>query len=92
MPKCDSCNDIDTVEHFFIYVNINLFWKSIEQWFQASSGISIASTILEILLGITQESKKNYCLNYIIIKGKMYIKKCKGDNKKTYVFLAISEL
>ena len=81
-PVCDLCNQCDTLEHFFYTCTIvKSFWDSICKWLYSCTGIKIDLKLLEILLGITQEGELFYCLNYLIITGKVYIKNCRQNNR-----------
>ena len=81
-PVCDLCEEIDTLEHFFYTcTGVFSFWNSICNWFYSCTHIKINLKLLEVLLGVTQEGELFYSLNYLILIGKMFIKKCRYDKK-----------
>ena len=82
-PKCDYCSDIDTIEHYFFNcASTLLLWKSIENWLTSTFKLKWKFSILEVLLGIHLRHTEYFMLNYIIIIGKVFIKKYKSNNEQ----------
>ena len=77
-PKCDFCNDIDDIRHFFLFCpKVNAFWNYFLQWWNKLTDIKIPFNFehLEecILFGFPIEGDVFEVLNYCILVAKFYI-------------------
>ena len=94
-PKCEFCNDIDTIVHFFVYCpKIEAFWKSFFLWWNKVDDLKISPNCehLEesILFGFQIEGGIFDVLNYCILVAKFYIYKQRlftENNIDLYTFL-----
>ena len=69
--KCDFCDKIDTLEHYLFSCDcVNTFWKNIEKWLKNVTGLKISFSVLEILLGNTEENDLFYILILLLLLGK----------------------
>jgi hypothetical protein len=89
---CNNCNDIDTIEHFFVECPTTyIFWKYIFNWWAYTMHAYFHVDTYEILFGIPNERKEIVVshINYIILHAKFYIyqNKKKQQNLDPYEFL-----
>ena len=87
--KCNDCNEVDTIEHYFFYCNkCRLFWKSVEEWFRQITNVYIPLKFVTVLFGIPHRKTQDECLynlNFIIIHGKKYLYLCKMEQKPLHI-------
>jgi hypothetical protein len=78
--KCDFCEEIDTIEHFFVTCKRSkTFWEALLKWWEIFSKTTIPLNIFETIFGIPNEEKNIVVsnLNYFLIHGNYYIYRCK---------------
>ena len=81
---CDYCNEIDTIEHYFVECNaVQLFWKYLFNWLNSTTKIHLHIKRLEIIFGIINENNLNVLnvINFCILFAKYYIYKQKKERK-----------
>ena len=82
--NCNLCNKTDTLKHYFYDCEIvNIFWISLKDWFNNQFQCNFNIGPLDVLLGVTnyENSTIRKALNFLILFGKDYIKRCKYQNK-----------
>ena len=74
-PMCQSCNVIDSIEHFFFYCDcIHRLWDRVKIMSKDVLNFTFNGTVLEILLGIPcQKNTALQVLNLIILLTKQFI-------------------
>ena len=74
-PECDSCGEIDTVEHrFYTCRESQKIWKGISKWIDENFYIKITFTICEVLFGIPANDDVFIQLfNFIILIVKWFL-------------------
>ena len=87
-PQCPICEHIDNLEHYFYYCESSkLFWVQVEAWLKEKLLVNFNFTVLEILLGVINIDKSLfYTINYIILRGKYFIKECKKNEKELSLY------
>ena len=90
-PECDSCGEIDTIEHrLYTCRESQKIWEGIYKWIDENFDIKITFTICEILFGIPANDDVFIQLfNFIILIVKWFINKKKEQNKTLYVLEAL---
>jgi hypothetical protein len=86
---CDFCNEIDTIEHFFVKCKISHdFWQQVLKWWAINIGIWFDIDTYEIVFGIPNERDENLVnqLNFYILFGKYYIYNQKKKEKPLILF------
>ena len=69
--KCSFCNEIDTLEHYFVECDrLKFFWSNFLKWWYSLSKIKLTLSTLDVLFGIPNENSDhfidliNYCIFY----------------------------
>lgn len=72
---CLYCNEVDTLEHYFVYCDQSKdLWKEVEKIVQSALKLKMNRTVLEILLGIPCEKYTlHQVLNLIMLISKQFI-------------------
>ena len=73
---CDFCNEIDTIEHFFVQCPLSKqFWCTFSQWWANFSLTYFPVYIYETLFGIPNEENNILInnLNYLLLHANYYI-------------------
>ena len=85
-PKCDACQKVDNLEHYFYYCSdVEHFWRQVENWLSNIIASKVKLTVLEVLLGFLNfDSKFYYSINYVIIIAKFYLNKAKKMENKYF--------
>ena len=83
-PKCDACQKVDNLEHYFYYCSdVEHFWMQVENWLSNIIASKVKLTVLEVLLGFLNfDSNFYYSINYVIIIAKFYLNKAKKNGKQ----------
>ena len=68
-PNCDTCQQVDNLEHYFYYCcDVEHFWRQVENWLSNITASKVKLTVLEVLLGFLNfDSDFYYAINYVII-------------------------
>ena len=94
-PKCEFCDSIDTIRHFFLFCNSSdQFWNSFFLWWNRVSDIQIPpefdSLQESILFGFQSKADVFLVLNFCVLLAKYYIYRQKmyyNNNVDFYDFL-----
>ena len=85
--KCDICDAVDNLEHFFFYCQtVRALWSMIIVWWRNIIGFSINISSFDVLFGIPNENgdKSIDFMNLSILYGKYYIHMCKKNNSQIF--------
>ena len=90
-PECDSCGEIDTIDHrLYNCRESKKIWEGIYKWIKENFDIKITFTICEVLFGMPANNDVYIKLfNFIILIVKWFINKKKEQNKPLYVLEAL---
>jgi exonuclease III len=93
-PECSYCQEIDTIQHFFLYCpKSNAFWKSLTSWLNNNiEGSMIVIDEIDIILGHLSIGDKYNVINYCILYAKYYIYKQRlfyNNDINLYEFLMV---
>ena len=82
-PACKTCNQIDTIEHYFFYCpDAKQFWARFSNMLHYTINYDHIFTVLEILLGIPCDKHTVLSLiNLVIVLGKWFIHQCRMSEK-----------
>lgn len=83
--KCDYCNEIDTLEHYFFYCEkCQDLWQCLTELIDKTLQVKIPLKIVDILFGIphmkTQDQVLNV-MNLVIMHGKWFTYLCKKERR-----------
>ena len=83
-PKCDACQTVDNLEHYFYYCSdVEHFWTQVDNWLSNIIASKVKLMVLEVLLGFLNfDSNFYYSINYVIIIAKFYLNKAKKMENK----------
>jgi len=93
--KCDHCNNVDNIEHFFFNcIMVMPFWESFDHWFSGVFQTRIQLHTPDILFGITNDNNDIVLdnLNFCILFAKSYIYDAKKSNKEMIFNLFLLQL
>ena len=90
--KCETCQEIDTIEHFLVQCHeVYFLWQQIFNWWASSMETRFQIDTYEIIFGVPNERDEPLVnqINFIILYGKFYIyqNKKKGKKLDLYEFL-----
>lgn len=92
---CQSCSEIDTIEHFFASCKVvEEFWLNLRSWLRDNFTVLINFGALDILFGVPNETMMNEItvLNFIILYGKEYIKTSRFAEKPLNILTFLKHL
>jgi hypothetical protein len=76
--QCLYCDSTDTVEHhFYICLQVANFWSALDRWWSNICNNCNLNNIKKVLFGVYNKDCHYKQLNFIILKGKWYISRCK---------------
>ena len=91
--KCSTCHKLDDINHYFYNCkNTRIFWNSVTRWWTGATNQQVTLSERDVLIGILDESNKNYALNACIILAKWYIYKCKLNDKQIFIYSFLCDL
>jgi len=84
--RCTFCKaEPETIVHlFFECVLVQEFWNTVCQWIHNVRGITVPTTVKNILFGIPE--KKSKVINWLILQTKQYIYSMKMQEKNLNIF------
>ena len=85
---CDDCQNVDTIEHFFVYCNtVKLFWDKVRELILEAFQVKLDLTVLEILLGIPCVRGSLFCqINFVILYSKWFVYTYKRQNTLSFSY------
>ena len=91
---CDSCNEIDYIEHFFYYCKkIKSVWTEVNNIVSQQHNSLIRLSVTDVLFGYDiKDDDTNNSINKIISVGKLVISKFRYGNHPHLISLLLSEL
>ena len=90
---CNWCLEVDDTCHYFAECQkLSSFWNNFAKWYANATGINIALTLEDIIVGITKIDKNSECLNACIILAKWHIYKNKLNQSETFFYRFLCEI
>ena len=91
---CTFCRRVPkTIEHLFWYCNVVMeFWENIENWIYEKNLYLVNIDKKRALFGICNQSEFSKHINYILILTRLYIYKCRINNKGLNIAEWVKEL
>ena len=79
-PTCNFCNQIDDIDHFFIYCPmVQTLWRSFFNWWNSLGHLVLdfnqSVNVKHILFGFNHETDAHLVLDYCVMYTKLYIYK-----------------
>lgn len=91
--QCNICSSIDTIEHFLYGCkSTKQFWNQLELWWNDISISPVVLTVKHVIFGYYYDLSFYSCINFIIMVGKMYIYRCKLNDKNVLFNCFLQEL
>ena len=91
--KCEYCNEVDFLEHFFVECKrLTGFWKHVTNFILQKIDVKIDPSVNQILCGIehgefpTVSTEKFNFINHVLLIAKMCVSKMRYG-KCNYIFL-----
>ena len=79
---CVQCNTVDTIQHYLYSCSkIGNFWAELQTWYNLISDDKILITTKHVIFGLYYDNNAYANINFIILFGKMYIRRQKYNDK-----------
>jgi hypothetical protein len=89
--KCDYCDEIDNIEHFFVTCEKSkAFWNTVLKWWEIFAKTTFPLYVYETIFGVPNEENNIVVanLNYLLLHGNYHIYRCKKKGiSNLYEFL-----
>jgi len=80
---CVQCNTVDTIQHYLYSCSkIGNFWAELQTWYNLISDDKILITTKHVIFGLYYDNNAYANINFIILFGKMYIRRQKYNDKR----------
>jgi hypothetical protein len=75
---CTYCDNPDNLEHHFYHCEqVSRFWRAIDRWWSEICQDCVIDNLKTVMLGVYDKDCHSNQINYIILKSKWYISRCK---------------